>query len=245
MHFCAVVLGEDVDSQMEPYGPVHEMPSVEDILTGTYDKRVTVEDVTAEFAEVFKDDKDLDPDNAREVLDKRLLPLPDGRIVRLDCNQVMYDWYIEEEHRWDGSLICIKKPRYPQDVVYSGSLWHGLDARIAGRSCTSVRLCDLDTEAMRRRAEDAVLCRYFMDLKSVTGKVSDEETHKACYLAECLADFYGVEAVVSYPDGWKENSGDDWLTYLEAMKERGMSRGLRALRKIDMHLRVTVVDCHY
>lgn len=262
MHFTVLVVGDDVQSILEPYDENLEVESFIDQTNADVDetfKNYRVERYAkknaGETLNAFEEEtlkmEEVNSDWWYEYTGQRLDE--EGNAISSDNPDAKWDWYTIGG-RWMGQLILKKgaKGELGRPGTFDNKPKHDAD---------QARICDVDWKAMRKEAEEAA------------GKVWDsffnpsKEQKENCYLKPEYVEeqkakhlkLYGTKenyirqrgvwttyALVSPENGWVAPGDMGWFGSSDDTEDRDNydKEFIKILKSYPPETLITCVDCH-
>lgn len=251
-HFTCLVLGENVEEQLEPYYELECSMSQEEMADdprSEFIEHMTTKELEDDFLRVKNENPDLYYENLETFADDYhgYFKSKDKDIWGRYTNpKSKWDWY-SIGGRWTGFFKIKDNPKYPDDI-YIGS--PGLMTGPAEDGyADSIRLCDIDFEKQEKNSINKLKENW----NEYQRKLNDGQQHAAFIYGvdpNDTVDSYiekrkGFSTYALIKDGiWYEKGQMGWWGISNNENENWQEEFTKMIKSLPEDTLLTVVDCH-
>lgn len=251
-HFTLLVIGDNVEEQLEPYFELECTMTREEIKNdprATFQQEFTTESLEEDFIKVKNDHPEYYYENLEEFADdyhgisKKENEEVWGRWTNINSK---WDWY-SIGGRWTGFFKIKENPKFPNDIITGQP---GLMTKAAKKGyADSIRLCDIDFDGMKKDKEQKLKENWIEINKKINNGDNtvyliyniDKNDTKKTYIEKNLK--FSTYAVLK--DGkWYEKGEMGWFGISLNENEDWTNEFNKLIESLPEDTLLTLVDCH-
>lgn len=249
-HFTALIIGDNVDEQLEPYFELESIMSSEEIKNdprATFQQEFTTETLEENFLKIKNEHPEYFYENLEEFAEKyHGISKKENSWGRWTNNNSKWDWY-SIGGRWTGFFKIKDNPKYPNDIIIGEP---GLMTKSAQKGyADSIRICDIDFEGMKKDTIKRLKKNWIeIENKIKQGDKTvywiydvDQDDTKETYIEK--NSNFSTYAVIK--DGnWYEKGEMGWFGVSLNEKDNWKEEFNKLIQSLPEDTLLTIVDCH-